>query len=125
MTAATVVAHASTRRTSVPVAVGAGLFAAGCAVLFARQPNLAKELVGTFDLAALGLIAFSDARTLKAPNRIVYPSLGLASVGAFLLGSSDGFDALGGGAVALGVLLVVALMGRGAMGFGDVKTGML
>jgi len=115
----------SVGRMSLPIAVGASLFVAGVAVVIARGGGPARQVLGTADMAALGLIAATDARTLIAPNRIVYPSLALALAGAFALGPEAGVDALSGGASAFTVLLLVALAGRGAMGFGDVKVGVL
>lgn len=75
--------------------------------------------------ALLVLIAVYDARTLRAPNRIVYPSLGFAFLASFTLGWEDAREALLGGVVAFVVLLVIALVGHGRMGFGDVKAGSL
>ena len=73
--------------------------------------------------AAAGLVVISDLRTLRAPNRIVYPAL----VAALAVASLSGFDGLlaglGGGAISFALLLVAVAVSRGAMGMGDAKFG--
>jgi len=112
-------------RMGVPVAVGATVLAAAVAVMIMRGDGQARQLLGIVDLALLALIAATDARTFIAPNRIVYPALAFALLGAVALGPAIGVEALAGCGVAFVGLLVVALAGRGAMGFGDVKAGAL
>lgn len=75
-------------------------------------------------LVALLVIAVIDLRTLRAPNRYVLAALALA-LGAALASRSGATlaDAALGVLLAFVLLLVVALIGRGAMGFGDVKYG--
>jgi len=53
----------------------------------------------------------------------VYPLAAAATLAPFGLGLSTGLDALAGGALAFGLLLVAVLVGRGAMGYGDAKVG--
>ena len=74
-------------------------------------------------LAALGAIAVIDLRTLRAPNVLVLPALALVLVGAIVLAGPAPREAVLGAGVAFGVLLLVAVAGRGAMGMGDVKYG--
>jgi len=76
-------------------------------------------------LVALAVIAVVDLRTLRAPNRLVYPLLALSVLASLMLDRGLSIEALLGLLLAFGVLLVVALVGRGAMGFGDVKYGAL
>src|SRR5687768_503657 len=76
-------------------------------------------------LAPLAAIAAVDVRTMRAPNRYVYPLIALAVLASLTLHRADAAEALLGGALAFGLLFVVALLGRGAMGFGDVKYGVV
>ncbi len=70
-------------------------------------------------------IAIYDARTLRAPNVVVYPALGLAAIASLTLGPASAREALLGGGIAFLVLLLLVIVSRGAMGFGDTKVGAL
>ena len=74
-------------------------------------------------LAALAAIAVVDLRTLRAPNVLVLPALALVLLGAIVLAGPAPREAALGAAVAFAILLLVAVVGRGAMGMGDVKYG--
>ena len=80
-------------------------------------------------LGVLVALAIIDARTKKLPNRIVYPTLLVAS--AYLIvarlggGSVDLLDATLGFLAYGGGLLVVALIAPRGMGMGDVKLAAL
>jgi leader peptidase (prepilin peptidase) / N-methyltransferase len=74
-------------------------------------------------LAALGAIAVIDFRTLRAPNVLVLPALVLVLLGAIVLAGPAPREAAVGAGVAFAVLLLVAVVERGAMGMGDVKYG--
>lgn len=76
-------------------------------------------------VAVLMAIAVHDARTLRAPNVVVLPALGLALVASLSLGPHAAREAVLGGLVAFAALLIVAIASRGAMGFGDTKVGAL
>jgi prepilin signal peptidase PulO-like enzyme (type II secretory pathway) len=76
-------------------------------------------------LVPLAAIAAIDIRTMRAPNRYVYPLILLAVLVSLTLHRADAAEALLGGALAFGLLFVVAMLGRGAMGFGDVKYGIV
>lgn len=76
-------------------------------------------------VVALAAVAAIDVRQLRAPNRIVYPLLAGALLVSLTLPRADAVEALLGTLLAFGLLLAVALAGRGAMGFGDVKYGAL
>src|SRR5258708_5957741 len=81
-------------------------------------------MVALIYLALLGAIAIYDLRTLRAPNRFVYPLIGFAAVASLTVFRVHAGEALLGGVLAFGALLLVAVIGRGAMGFGDVKYGL-
>jgi prepilin signal peptidase PulO-like enzyme (type II secretory pathway) len=95
------------------------------ALLITKQPDLHRGLLGLAYLGLLTAIALHDLRTMRAPNRVVYPALAFALLGSLTLGWDDTREAWLGGLVALVVLLLLAIAGRGAMGMGDVKTGCL
>lgn len=76
-------------------------------------------------LTLLLVIAVHDARTLRAPNRIVYPALGFTVLASLTLGWRDTREALLGGLAAFILLLVIYIVGRGKMGAADVKVGTL
>jgi len=84
-------------------------------------------MLGTLLLVAylgiLGAIAVIDLRTLRAPNGLVLPALALVLVGSPVLAGSAPREAVLGAVIAFGLLLIVAAVGRGAMGMGDVKYG--
>jgi len=84
-----------------------------------------EGLVALGYVAVLCGIAVYDARTRRAPNRVVYPALALALLASLALGADAAVEALLGGLAAFAVLLVVALVGRGRMGLGDTKVGAL
>jgi prepilin signal peptidase PulO-like enzyme (type II secretory pathway) len=83
---------------------------------------MAQALVAA-SVLVLAAIAVIDVRTLRAPNTYVVLALLLALAGAVFVSAADLLDATMGALVACALLLVVALAGRGAMGFGDVKYG--
>lgn len=70
-------------------------------------------------LAVIGVI---DFRTRRAPNVIVYPATLLGAIASVPLPSADRWEAWLGGLVAFGVMTLIYVLGRGAMGAGDAKT---
>jgi len=105
----------------VAAAVLAGL--ALLATTSTQQPDLYRGCLVSFYLAVLAWVAMHDIRTLRAPNIVVFPAAAAAIVLSIPLGLGDFTEALLGGLVAFLLLFGVALLGRGAMGFGDVKVG--
>ncbi len=113
------------RRPAAGQAVGLGLMTAGVALAVWKAPNTHSLLIGLGYIGALALISAHDVRTLKAPNRFIYPALVGGVLASLTLGSSDAWEALLGGALSFGALLGLWLASRGAMGAGDVKVGAL
>ncbi|MGE5597574.1 MAG: prepilin peptidase [Hyphomicrobiales bacterium] len=113
------------RRSATP-AVAVALALAALSVAAATQAPSAGQAVAI--VAAGGLLAWiaaNDVVTLRAPNRVVYPAvLGALAVSAAFGPGSLGDAALGGFA-AFAAMFAVALLGRGAMGMGDVKVAAL
>lgn len=104
--------------------VGAGLMASFSAVLV-REPGVHRGLLAFGYLAFLFLMAVHDIRSLRVPNGIAYPALGFGVAASLTLGRSDAVEALLGGTAAFLLLLLIAIAGKGAMGFADVKVGAL
>lgn len=100
---------------AIAVIAGAGL----------RSESLQRGLIAVALLGVIGVICLYDARTLVAPNRLVYPGILFALAAAFTLGPTAGFEAFSGGLLCFAVMLLVALAGGGRMGMGDVKMGAL
>lgn len=104
----------------------AGLFAA-MGLRFADDWALPAFLV----LAAACLAgAVIDVEHLLLPDRLVFPSLAMATVALAGAAAADGaWDRFGravaGAAIAFGALLLLALLKAGAMGGGDVKLALL
>ena len=105
--------------------IAGGTIAATIAVLGAHSSGLYASLLLLSFGAVFALVSAVDARSHIAPNRIVYPAfVGLALL-MVPLGAGHLAVALGGAGLAFSLLLIVALAGRGSMGFGDVKYGAL
>lgn len=71
--------------------------------------------------AILIVISGIDLEHQLIPNRLVYPASLVALAMAFVRPGEAAWKALGGGAVGLGLLWLIALLFRGGMGMGDVK----
>jgi len=106
------------------VVMGAGMMGAFL-VLLLKEPGLHRGLLALGYLGLLFLMALHDIRSLRVPNLIVYPALAFSVAASLTLGWSDAAEALLGGAAAFLILAAVAIIGRGAMGFADVKVGCL
>ena len=106
------------------LAVAVGLMASFCTVLL-RAPEVHRALFAFGYLALLFLMAMHDIRSLRVPNLIVYPALAFGVAASLTLGWSDAAEALLGGAAAFLIVVAVAIIGRGAMGFADAKVGCL
>lgn len=74
-------------------------------------------------LVPLAVIAVIDIRTRRAPNRLVLPLIAVGVLVSVTAYREHALDALAGGVVAFAVLLLIAALGRGRMGMGDVKYG--
>jgi Flp pilus assembly protein protease CpaA len=106
-----------------PLAAGGLGLAAAAGVAAYKAPDPVRAGLGLAYLGLLVLMAVYDLRTLRVPNRLVFPAMGFTLGTAALLGPTAAFQALGGWLLAGVILLGVAVAGRGAMGFGDVKVG--
>lgn len=82
-------------------------------------------MVAVTVLVLLGAVAVHDLQTLRAPNRFVYPLAGLAMVLSVTAFRAHAIEAFLGAAIAFGSLLLLALLGRGSLGYGDVKYSLI
>lgn len=104
--------------------VAAAAFAAlGVAVLVAAPLEARLLPLGVAGLGLLTVVVAEDLATRRARNVLVIPGTVLLLLLAFVGGVGPGLASAAGCAVAFGVLLVIALVGAGRMGMGDVKFG--
>jgi prepilin signal peptidase PulO-like enzyme (type II secretory pathway) len=103
--------------------LGGAAAVAAIAILGVRADDPQRTASVVLVYGVLFAICAYDARTLIAPNILVFPGLVLAVAVSFAINPSAGLESVAGGMVGFAVMLVVALAGRGRMGFGDVKVG--
>ncbi len=113
----------ATLRQHGPAVLGGLGFVAAAGIAAYKAPDPVRAGLGLAYVGLLLVMAVRDMRTLRVPNRLVFPAMGFTLGTAALLGPGAAFQALGGCFLAGFILFVVALLGRGAMGFGDVKVG--
>jgi len=118
------------RACSAPISVRYPLVEALSAVLFAVTPavvGVTWALPAYWWFVGVSLVLIlTDLDHHRIPNAILYPGLGvgatLLGIGAALEGDLGAFGrGLGGGFSYFAFLLVVALVAKGGLGFGDVK----
>ena len=86
------------------------------------QAELALAAMITFLLVVLAVI---DVLTSKVPNPLIYASIVFVLIATALIDLSLLDEAVIGGAASLGIMIVVAGLGRGLIGMGDVKVACL
>jgi leader peptidase (prepilin peptidase)/N-methyltransferase len=99
------------------MAVSVALFA----VAAARYPTPQEAAVVSAYAMVFVACAATDLMAFRVPNILTYPAAGGALLAAALMPHGDVRQALGGGAIAGGLMLIVALVSRGGLGLGDVK----
>lgn len=117
-------ASSSVARTpgAVPAAAGSMLaLLVGLPISLARAEGTFAAVVVLFAVAVAGGVAAFDLQTRRAPNAITYPAIVGFVAAAALISTAAGVEALAGAAAMFVIFLVIALVGRGRMGFGDVK----
>ena len=82
---------------------------------------VAADLVVRIFVLFLVLMAVADLFTRKIPNVLVYPSIVFALATTAVIDPSLLVKSLLGGAAVLGIMVLLAIIQRGAMGMGDVK----
>lgn len=122
------------RTCAMPISWRYPLVELACAGLFAAMgARFADDwALPAFLVLAAACLAGSviDVEHMLLPNRLVFPSLGMAAVALAVAAGVDGaWDRLGraaaGAVLASGALLLLALLKAGAMGMGDVKLALL
>jgi len=74
-----------------------------------------------FYTAVLIVITVTDLEHRLIPNRIIYPAIAIALLASLLDPALTVWQSLAGGIFAFGLFLLFAVIGRGALGGGDVK----
>ena len=100
-----------------------GLLVLALPALAVLPESLAASTAVRLFIVLLVLMAAIDLATLRVPNILVYSAIAFALFTTLLVHNDLFLDALVGGAGLLGLMFLVALVGRGAMGMGDVKAG--
>lgn len=117
-----------------PFSIRYAIVEATTAVLFAAAPivlGVSWSLVAYWWFLGVGIVlVLTDLDHQRIPNRILYPGIVvgsvLLSVGAVADGDVTSLPrALGGAVGYFTALLVLALLARGGLGFGDVKLAVL
>lgn len=85
---------------------------------FSPGLHLALALFYTLILIA---VTITDLEHRLIPNRIIYPAIVVALVASGLDPAVAVWQSLAGGLLGFGLFFVFALVGRGALGMGDVK----
>ena len=113
-----------------PVAVRNLVVELGTAALFAllytQYTDVVKLLLASFFTAVLVLVTVTDLEHRLIPNRVILPAIIAAAVASPLWFGPGWYLALVGGAIAFVFFWLAAffgekLIGRGAMGGGDIK----
>lgn len=115
--------HGRGARAPCAAALSAAVLVGVALSLRGRDPVEAGLAAGAS--AVLVALASIDLRDGVIPNRIVYPALAAGLVASGAWPDRGLVEALAGGAWALGAALLVRVLGRGALGGGDVKMAAL
>lgn len=95
------------------------------AVALSAVPFLGREaasgMVTQVGVVLIVVLSLIDLTSTRVPNAVVYPALVFVLLATALVDPGLADQACLGAAVNLGVMFVLALVGRGAMGMGDVK----
>jgi leader peptidase (prepilin peptidase)/N-methyltransferase len=94
---------------------------AAFAVAAGRYEHPEQAAVISAYAAVLIACAATDLLAFRIPNVITYPAAGGALLAAAVMPHGNPTEALIGGAVGAGILLLIALISRGGLGLGDVK----
>jgi len=105
--------------------MAAAMLAVGVAIVTVKAPAVPQAALSLAYVVVLALIAGYDGLTRRAPNALVYPAILVGAALTLVLGREDAVEALSGGVAAFAIMLIVAALGRGAMGAGDVKVAAL
>lgn len=90
-------------------------------ILYQSRGATAYFLLGAFYACELLLVLITDLEHRLILNVVILPGIVIALAGSFLPGSPTPQSAVIGAAVGFLLFWLVALVGRGAMGAGDVK----
>jgi prepilin signal peptidase PulO-like enzyme (type II secretory pathway) len=111
-------------RPALDAIITGGLPAAMAAALifapFLRR-DAAANMVIEVSIVAMVAISLIDITSGRVPNILVYPAVAFALAGTGIVDSRLFVQSLEGAGCGLGIMFALAIIGRGAMGMGDVK----
>jgi len=94
--------------------------------LLGMRFDLGWHLAGTlFYTAVLIVVTVTDLEHRLIPNRVVYPAIAIALLMSLVDPAISPLQALAGALLGFGLFLIFAIIGRGALGMGDVKLAAL
>ena len=105
--------------------IGACFVVLGAAILIARPFDPAYLPMALACLLIMAVVVAEDIEKRRARNALVVPGTAAVITLALVSGWDSGWSALAGAAAAFAILLLIALVGGGRMGMGDVKFGAL
>jgi leader peptidase (prepilin peptidase)/N-methyltransferase len=120
-------AHASVSFAPVrPARLGAAVAGAVAAALVAAKFGFdERTFIGVIFVAALAVLSAIDIERRLLPNRIVFPSLAVVLAAQVALVPDRALEWVVAALATGVVLLILALVKPGGIGFGDVKLGLL
>jgi leader peptidase (prepilin peptidase)/N-methyltransferase len=112
------------RKVDLYVLIGLTPLLLGALVVLTTLPDKSAENMVTqlYVFCFLVLAAF-DLWTWRVPNLLIYPFILFALLATAVFDLSLVDNALLGGLACLAIMFVLAVIGRGSMGMGDVKAG--
>ncbi len=102
-----------------------GVLAVSLPVLEFVSRDQAELMLTALIVLLFVVMALIDLVTSKVPNLLIYPSIIFVLVATALIDLTLLDDAVIGGAACLGIMIVIAGLGRGLIGMGDVKVACL
>jgi prepilin signal peptidase PulO-like enzyme (type II secretory pathway) len=87
--------------------------------------ELAAQTAVRISVVAYLTIAAIDFVTKRVPNVLIYPSIAYTLATTAMVDMSKLPEALLGGSVVIAIMFFLAVLGKGAMGMGDVKAACL
>jgi len=97
------------------------LLLASLVVLALVPEHVAANTTAALSVALLILLGVIDLVTMRVPNLLVYPAILFALAATAVIDYTLLTQALAGGGALLAIMFLLAIIGRGAMGMGDVK----
>jgi leader peptidase (prepilin peptidase)/N-methyltransferase len=98
-----------------------GLLGAALAATPFLRNDIAASMVTQIGVVTIVVLCWIDLTTTRVPNAIVAPAVVFVVMGSGVVDWAYGAEAAFGAGVSLTAMFALAVIGRGAMGMGDVK----